>query len=183
MPKCSSFFHRGSPRCEAVTSLQHHQVPVCGLVQVRESNPRHAAYETVALPTELTCGGMKQRGRAVRACATRSGAQARQADIRIRYRCTIDVSTSLRGRGNPQPQILLLSSPKTKKPRSAAPSGVSREHSGDCHWVSPAIHARRTNASRLPRRTAAHRRNSRDSLRGLSAPSAAACKMWLIDDS
>jgi len=91
---------------------------------------------------------MKQSGRAVRACATRSGAQARQADIRIRYRCTIDVSTSSRGRGNPQPQILRFvrsnefSSPKTTKPRLAVPSGVSwRDCSGDCHLVSPATDA------------------------------------------
>jgi hypothetical protein len=99
-------------------------------------------------PSELTCGGMKQRGRAVRACATRSGAQARQVGSRTHCRCTIDVSTSSREHGIPQSQILHFvptnefSSPKTTKPRSAVPSGVSwRDCSGDCHLVSPATHA------------------------------------------
>jgi hypothetical protein len=64
------------------------------LVQVRESNPRHAAYEAVALPSELTCGGMKQSNRAVRACATRCGTQERQVGLRTHCRCTMDVSTS-----------------------------------------------------------------------------------------
>jgi hypothetical protein len=104
---------------------------LCRPVQVRESNPRQAVCQAAALPTELTCGGMKQSGRAVRACATRSGAQARQMGLRTHYRCTIDVSTSSRDPGDPRSQILSLgitndfSSPKTTRPRSAAPSGVS----------------------------------------------------------
>ena len=99
-------------------------------------------------PSELTCGGMKQSGRVVRACATRSGAQARQVGLRTHCRCTIDVSTSSRDCGNPRSQIipfrsLSFSPPKTTRPRSAAPSGVSvRDCSGDCHLVSPATHAK-----------------------------------------
>jgi len=91
---------------------------------------------------------MKQSGRAVRACATRSGAQARQVGSGTHCRCTIDVSTSSRDRDIPQSQILHLaltndfSSPKTTRPRSAVPSGVSwRDCSGDRHLVSPATHA------------------------------------------
>ena len=45
-------------------------------------------------PSELTCGGMKQSARAVRARTTRSGAQARQVGRRTHCRSTIDVSTS-----------------------------------------------------------------------------------------
>jgi hypothetical protein len=132
-------------------------------------------------PSELTCGGMKQSGRAVRACATRSGAQARQAGLRTHCRCTIDVSTSSRDRGNPRSQILpvvlsIFSPPKTTRPRSAAPSGVSvRDCSGDCRLVSPATYANEANASQFPRRAQVHRGNSRDFLRRLSAPNAAAC--------
>lgn len=67
-----------------------------------------------------------------------------------------------------------FSSSKTTRPRKAVPSGVSwRDCSGDCRLVSPATHAR-ANASRFPRRAGVHRRDSRDSLRKLSAPSAAA---------
>src|ERR1700722_17232277 len=57
-------------------------------------------------PSELTCGGMKQSGRAVRACATRSGARARQVGLRTHFLCTIDVSTSSLDRGNPRSSIL-----------------------------------------------------------------------------
>jgi hypothetical protein len=141
-------------------------------------------------PSELTCGGMKQSGRAVRPCATRSRAQARQVGLRTHCRCTIDVSTSSRDHGIPQSQILHFvlpnefSSPKTTRPRSAVPSGVSRRDcSGDCHLVSPATQATWANPSQLPTFAARHRRDSRDSRRRLSAPSAAACKRLLIADS
>ena len=140
--------HRSSPRCEGSTSRQHHQVPVFKTGTSAGVEPATGGYQAAALPTELTCGGMKQSGRAVRVCATRSGAQARQVGLRTHYRCTIDVSTSSRDRGNPQSQILHfvlaneLASPKTTKPRSAVPSGVSwRDCSGDCHLVSPATYA------------------------------------------
>jgi hypothetical protein len=96
-------------------------------------------------PSELTCGGMKQSGRAVRACTTRNGAQARQVGftnpLPLHDRC-FDLVTRP---GKPQSQILHLvltddfPSPETTRPRSAAPSGVSwRDCSGDCHLVSPA---------------------------------------------
>ena len=97
-------------------------------------------------PSELTCGGMKQSGRAVRACATRCGAQARQVGWRTHCRCTFDVSTSSRDSGNPQSQNLhrVLSndfpSPKTTRPRSAVPSGVSRgDCSGTAVWSAPQL--------------------------------------------
>jgi hypothetical protein len=138
-----------------------------GLVQVRESNPRHAVTKPLLYPTELTCGGMKQSGRAVRACATRSGAQARQVGftnpLSLHDRC-FDLVTRP---GNMRSQILPLvlthdfSSPKTTKPRSAVPSGVSwRECSGDHRLVSPATQANRANASRFPRRAEVRRRES-----------------------
>ncbi len=129
-------------------SRQHHQVPVLQTGTSAGVEPATRGYQAAALPTELTCGGMKQSGRAVRACATQSGAQARQVGLRTHYRCTIDASTSSRDPGDPRSQILHLvltndfSSPKTTRPRSAAPSGVSwRDCSGDRHLVSPATHA------------------------------------------
>jgi hypothetical protein len=82
-------------------------------------------------PSELTCGGLKQSGRAVHACATQRGAQPCQVGWRTHCRCTFDVSTSSRDRGDPQSQILHsvlandFSSSKTTRPRLAAPSGVS----------------------------------------------------------
>ncbi len=190
MPKCTSFPHRSSPRCEGLASRQHHQVPVLQTGTSTGVEPATCGYQAAALPSELTCGGMKQSDRAVRACATRSGEQAGQVGFRTHCRCTIDVSTSSRDHGDPQSQILHrvltndFSSPKTTRPRSAVPSGVSsRDYSGDCHLVSPATHANRANASQFPRRAAVRRRDSQDSPRGLSVPSAAACKRLLIDDS
>jgi len=44
---------------------------------------------------------MKQSVRAVRTRTTRIGARARQVGLRTHCRCTIDVSTSSRDRGNP----------------------------------------------------------------------------------
>ena len=171
-------------------SRQHHQVPVLQTGTSAGVEPATRGCQAAALPTELTCGGMKQSGRAVRACATRSGTQAHQVGLRTHYRCTIDVSTSSRDPGDPRSQILHLvltndfSSPKTTRPRSAVPSGVSwRDRSGDRHLVSPVTHANRANASRLPRRAGVHRRDSLDSPRRLSALSAAACRRLLIDDS
>jgi hypothetical protein len=52
---------------------------------------------------------MKQSVRAVRTRTTRIGARARQVGFRTHCRCTIDVSTSSRDRGNPWSQILLCS--------------------------------------------------------------------------
>lgn len=141
-------------------------------------------------PSELTCGGMKQSGRAVRACATRRGAQARQVGWRTHCRCTFDVSTSSRDRGKPQSQSSVPFSqtisrrPKRRDPgRQCLPGSPSRDCSGDCRMVSPATYANEANASLLPRRAQVHRRKSRDSLRRLSAPNAAACQSLLIDDS
>jgi hypothetical protein len=74
---------------------------------------------------------LKQSGRAVHACATQRGAQACQVGWRTHCRCTFDVSTSSRDRGDPRSQILHsvlandFSSSKTTRPRLAAPSGVS----------------------------------------------------------
>lgn len=129
-------------------SRQHHQVPVLQTGTSAGVEPATRGYQAAALSTELTCGGMKQSGRAIRACATQNGAQARQVGLRTHYRCTIDASTSSRDPGNPRSQTLHLvltndfSSPKTTRPRSAVPSGVSwRDCSGDRHLVSPATHA------------------------------------------
>ena len=89
-------------------SPQHHQVPVFETGTSAGVEPATRGYQAAALPTELTCGGMKQSGRAVRACATRSGAQARQVGLLTHYRCTIDASTSSRDPGDPRSQILHL---------------------------------------------------------------------------
>ena len=142
--------HRSSPRCEGSAAGAEPRLNTiksqfvdwykCG------SRTRDTRFTRPLLyPSELTCGGMKQSGRAVRACATRSGAQARQVGLGTHCRCTIDVSTSSRDHDIPQSQILHLvltndfSSPKTTRPRSAVPSGVSwRDCSGACHLVSPA---------------------------------------------
>ena len=70
--------------------------------------------------SELTCGGMKQSGRAVHACATRR-AQARQGGSRTHCRCTIDVSTSLRDPGSPRPQILPSRSTNSPRPKRRDP--------------------------------------------------------------
>ena len=127
-------------------SRQHHQVPVLQTGTSAGVEPATRGYQAAALSTELTCGGMKQSGRAVRACATQSGAQARQVGLRTHYRCTIDASTSSRNPGDPRSQILHLvltndfSSPKTMRPRSAVPSGVSwRDCSGTADWSAPQL--------------------------------------------
>jgi len=108
---------------------------------------------------------MKQGDRAVRACATQSGAQARQVGLGTHCRCTIDVSTSSRDRGNPRSQILHLvlthdfSSPKTTRPRSAVPSGVSwREFRGLPCGGQPRNQSEKANASRHPRHAGSRRR-------------------------
>jgi hypothetical protein len=100
-------------------------------------------------PSELTCGGMKQSGRAVRDRATRSGTQSHQVGLRTHCRCTIDVSTSSR-----DPAIRSLKSsisflttgshrPKRRNPgRQCLPGSLRRDRSGDCHLVSPATHAK-----------------------------------------
>ena len=190
MPKCASILHRRSPRCEGSTSPQTPASSSFADWYKCGSRTRDTRFTRPLLyPSELTCGGMKQSGRAVRACATRSGAQARQVGLRTHFLCTIDVSTSSLDRGNSRSPILPLvhssfSPPKTTRPRSAAPSGVSvGDCSGDCHLVSPATFANEANASQFPRRAEALRGSSRDLLRRLSAPSAAACKRLLIDDS
>jgi hypothetical protein len=132
---------------------------------------------------------LKQSGRAVHAFATRRGAQACQVGWRTHCRCTFDVSTSSRDRGDSQSQILHpvlgndFSSPKRRDPGWQRLPGSLEECSGDCHLVSPATQANRTNASRFQKRAAVHRRNSRESPRRLSAASAAACQSLLIDDS
>ena len=95
-------------------------------------------------PSELTCGGMKQRIRAVRARATPFEAQARQVGWRTHCRCTIDVSTSSRDYASARPQILLswhnqnLIAQNDETPVGSADRGLVRRCSGDCHLASPA---------------------------------------------
>jgi hypothetical protein len=99
--------HRRSPRCEGLTSPQTPASSSFADWYKCGSRTRDTRFTRPLLyPSELTCGGMKQSGRAVRACATRSGAQARQVGFRTHIRCTIDVSTSSLNRGNPRSQIL-----------------------------------------------------------------------------
>lgn len=79
-------------------------------------------------PSELTCGGMKQSARAVRARATRSGAQARQVGWRTHYRCTFDVSTSSRDRA-PMPGLkssIPLPPSTSHRPKRRDPGGQCR---------------------------------------------------------
>lgn len=56
---------RPKPRCRLRGTFK---VPV----QARESNPRHTVYQTVALPSELTCWWLRPNARAVHASAIRS---------------------------------------------------------------------------------------------------------------
>lgn len=67
----------GAPRCEAKAPLSSQRHFQGAGWQARESNPRHTAYQTVALPTELTCWWCGPNARAVHASAI--AAQARQA--------------------------------------------------------------------------------------------------------
>ena len=133
-------------------------------------------------PSELTCGGMKQRNRAVLVCATPSGAQAGQVGIRTHYRCTIDVSTSTRGHGirSPKSSIAfkarLLNVQNDETPVGSAFRGLLGEIvPGTAVWSAPQLERTQANASRLPRRAGPHRRDEHP-LRGLAEPSAAACK-------
>lgn len=57
-------------RPRAPCSLRQNQLP--RLVQAQDSNPRHTAHQTVALPTELPCWWLRPRPRAVHARAIRS---------------------------------------------------------------------------------------------------------------
>jgi hypothetical protein len=99
-------------------------------------------------PSELTCGGLKQSVRAVRACATQtrgtSAPGGLENPLSLHVRC-FDLVTRPRHSAVSNPPSRSrhdFCPPKTTRPRSAVPSGVSwRDCSGDCHLVSPATHA------------------------------------------
>ncbi len=63
---------RGTSMRGAGPRRQRHKSASSGLAQAWESNPRQTVYETVALPTELTCWRPRPRHRAVHARAIRS---------------------------------------------------------------------------------------------------------------
>lgn len=140
-------------------------------------------------PSELTCGGMKQRIRAVRARATLFEAQARQVGRRTHCRCTIGcfyLVTGPRQCAAPNPPHLAQSKshrPKRRNPGRQRRPGSHEEMFRGLPSGQPRNSKRRANASHHPRHGVAHRKESRDSLRDFSAPSAAASQIWLIDNS
>jgi hypothetical protein len=150
MPKCTSFLHRSSPRCEGLASRQHHQVPVLQTGTSAGVEPATCGYQAAALPSELTCGGMKQSDRAVRARATRSGAQAGQVGFRTHCRCTLDVSTSSRDLAqcsvsNPPFPSRSLSPSTSRRPKRRDPGRQCRPGShgeivpGTAIWSAPQL--------------------------------------------
>jgi hypothetical protein len=145
VPACAPPPHRSSPRCEGLPRVNTIKSQFCRTGTSAGVEPATRGYQAAALPSELTCGGMKQSDRAVRACATRSGAQAGQVGLRTHCRCTIDVSTSSRDPGNPRSQILhlvltndFLIVQNDETPVGSAFRGLMKRYSGDCHVVSPA---------------------------------------------
>ena len=136
-----------SPRCEGINLASTPSSPSfkdwykCG------SRTRDTRFiRPLLYPSELTRGGMKQSGRAVRACATRRGAQARQVGWRTHCRCTFDVSTSSRDSGNPQSQNLhpfppiTSHRPKRRDPgRQRLPGSRGEIVPGTAFWSAPLL--------------------------------------------
>jgi hypothetical protein len=146
-PECTSVPHRSSPRCEGLASPQHHQVPVLQTGTSAGVEPTTGGYQAAALPSELTCGGMKQRGRAVRARATRwrgtSAPGGIENPLSLHDRC-FDLVTRPRQCAASNPPISfspILIAQNDETPVGSAFRGLRERSLRDCHSVSPATHA------------------------------------------
>ncbi len=114
---------RGTSMQGAGPRRQRHKSASSGLAQAWESNPRQTVYETVALPTELTCWWRETAS----SCGTRMRNFQRERarrNSRVRTADTIPVSdlgTALLFQATPNP--CGISSPKTTRPRQESQPG------------------------------------------------------------